>query len=452
MNEETEETGKKGWYRWIVFLLVSLVVFATYYVYDAFGPLAETLKQNLHMTNSQFGLIYTSYTFGNVFLFMLFFSGIILDRLGVKKAGILFVSLNLIGTAITSVGAMPQLQSYIGSGLYNFLNIGFYPKLSANLKVMLFGRMIYGVGAEAILLVNNKVLARWFKGKELGFAYGLNLTIARLGTFSAFNLSPHLMQWTNWKVAIWATSGVMLIGFLLFFVYLALEAGSKRAESVDNTEEPFKFADIKALRAPFWFITMLCVTFYSAVFPFTAFSTNMLQHKFHMTATQGGFWTSIVIFATMIFTPIFGYTVDRIGKRASMMIWGALLLVPVHLMLGFTNIPPGIPMFLLGISLSLVPAAMWASIPLMVPDKVLGTAFGIIGYIQNIGLMIFPWLAGMVIDAYTKKIGTATVIDYRWVMLMFASLGLVGFVFALLLKRANSRDPDFDIEKASINR
>jgi MFS family permease len=394
-----------------------------------------------------------------VFFFLLLFAGVLVDKIGLKWSGILFGFLCFFGAALTALGAWKGLPGLLG-GAYDWLGGSFAPSWlpdstrawwgkpwSAPLKIMLLGRLIYGVGAESILVVNNKVLARWFKGKELAFAYGMNLTIMRLGTFLALNIQAPAAQSFGLRGALWFASAVMGIGFSTYFVYLWLErAGRGRvgAPGVSEgggiaPEEKFVLREAFSFDASFWFISLLCVTFYSAVFPFQAYAPDILVQKFGYSVTTAGHVTSALIFGTMIFTPLLGALVDRKGRRATMMIYGSLLLVPCHLLIGYTHFWPIVPIFFVGIALSLVPAALWAAIPMMVPESRLGTAFGVVGWVQNLGLWLFPMLAGMIADAHTTTVSGQPVVDYTSTMLMFSSLGLVGFAFSLLLKWADKR-------------
>ncbi len=438
-------------YRWIVLAAMSLICFAQYYIYDSITPLGPLLKEQLNLTGSNYGLLFSAYAVGNVFLFMLLLAGVLVDKMGLRFSGILYGFLCFLGALLTAVGAWEGLPKLLGPA-HNWLATAFAPGWSPALKVMLLGRVIYGVGAEAILVVNNKVLARWFKGKELAFAYGLNLTIMRLGTFLALNIQAPAAEALGLRGALWLAAVIMGVGFATFFIYLLLEQMSRGREGAPiaplsggavAAEDKFVVKEAFKFDASFWFITLLCVTFYSAVFPFQSYAPDILVQKFGYSVQSAGHYTSALIFGTMIFTPILGWFVDRRGKRATLMILGALLLVPCHLILGYTRVPPVIPIFFVGIALSLVPAALWAAIPMMVPEKRLGTAFGVVGYVQNVGLMLFPWVAGHIADAHTTTRivngEKTTVVDYTSTMLMFALLGVVGFVFSLLLKWADAR-------------
>jgi MFS family permease len=433
-------------YRWVVLAIMSLVCFAQYYIYDSITPLGTLIKEQLHFSGADYGLLFSFYSVANVFLLMLLFAGVLVDWLGLKISGILYGFLCFAGAALTALGASRFLPGLLGP-LYPWLHTGFFPAASPELKVMLLGRMVYGVGAEAILVVNNKILARWFKGKELAFAYGLNLTIMRLGTFLALNIQAPAAGWFGLRGALWFAAAIMGAGFLSYFVYLGMERAARgrigapgvTASGVVAPEERFVLREAFSFGASFWFITLLCVTFYSAVFPFQAYAPDLLVQKFGYSVTAAGHYTSALIFGTMIFTPILGWFVDHRGKRATMMIVGSLLLIPCHLLIGYTHFPPVVPIFFVGVALSLVPAALWAAIPMMVPESRLGTAFGVVGYVQNVGLMLFPYLAGKIADAHTTVVNGQEVVNYTSTMLMFAVLGLVGFVFSLLLKAADAR-------------
>lgn len=381
-------------------------MFGAYYIYDALSPINDYIQQSMGLDNAKFGLLFSFYALPNL-LFLLVIAGFLLDRLGIKKAGTFYVFLILFGSLITSLGAG---KSFIA---------------------MLIGRIVFGFGSEAALLVTNKAIARWFKGKELGFAYGLNITVMRLGTILALNSSAQIAEWTGtWRWSVWTGTIVMFVSFIFFLIYLYMDRDVDK-EIEAGTEEKIVVKDIWKLNAAFWIISLLCVTFYSAIFPFTNHAPRFLQMKFGLTAAQGGNYTSVIMTASMIFTPILGFLVDKLGHRGKIMIVGSLMLIPAHLLLGLTTLPPAISFIILGISFSLVPAAMWPAIPILVKERFLGTAFGLIAWIQMFGLTLFPWLAGKVVDASGD--------DYTNMQLMFASLGIAGLIFAIMLMRSDKK-------------
>ncbi len=402
----TSSKNEKHWWRWLILLIVSLVMFGSYYIYDALSPINDLIQQNMGVDNARFGLLYSFYALPNL-LFLLVVAGFLLDRLGIRKAGTVYVLLILIGSFITSLGAG---KSFV---------------------IMLIGRMIFGFGSEATLLVSNKVISRWFKGKELGFAFGLNITVMRLGTILALNSSAQIANFTGtWRWSLWTSTIIMFISFVMFLVYLALDKDADKLIKA-GTEEKIVVKDVWQLSSAFWFICFLCLTFYSAIFPFTNHAPRFLQMKFGLSAAMGGQYTSYIMAASMVFTPLLGLLVDKIGHRGRIMIIGSVLLVPAHLLLGLTFLHPAFSFIILGISFSLVPAALWPAVPILVKEKLLGTAFGLIAWIQMIGLFVFPWLAGKIVDLSGDT--------YTNMELMFASLGFLGVLFSLLLLNANKK-------------
>jgi MFS family permease len=449
-------------FRWIVLAIMSLICFAQYYIYDSITPLNTLIRQQLGFSSAEYGHLFSFYSVGNVFFFLLLFAGVLVDKIGLKYSGILFGFLCFLGAVLTAVGAWKGLPGVLGP-IHGWLGGSFAPSFlpepvrawwgrpwSAELKVMLLGRMIYGVGAESILVVNNKILARWFKGKELAFAYGMNLTIMRLGTFLALNIQAPAAGWFGLRGALWFASAIMGIGFSTYFIYLWMERAARGRLGAPGViegggvapEEKFVLREAFSFDASFWFISLLCVTFYSAVFPFQAYAPDILVQKYGYSVVMAGHVASALIFGTMIFTPILGWFVDHRGKRATLMIVGSLLLVPCHVLIGYTHFWPIVPIFFVGVALSLVPAALWAAIPMMVPESRLGTAFGVVGWVQNLGLWLFPMLAGIIADAHTTTVNGEQVVDYTSTMLMFVGLGLLGFVFSLLLKVTDARRKD----------
>ncbi len=309
-------------------------------------------------------------------------------------------------------------------------------------------------GSESLVVAQSAILARWFKGKELALAFGIALTISRLGTLFSFNTEQLIANYFgDYRAALWAAVILCLVSFGAALVYWAMDVHGARELKLEETgaDEKVNLKDVSRFPTSFWYVAVLCVTFYSAIFPFTALSTDFFHDKWglplqasgnggffeqvfanflHMFSTAGG-TTSIIIFASMVFAPFAGQLVDKIGRRATLMIFGSLLMIPAYLLMGFTTIPPRWPMIMLGAAFVLVPAAMWPSVPLIVPEELTGSAFGLITMIQNIGLALFPLLNGKLRDVTNS---------YTASMLMFASLGLVGLVFAVLLRRADTRE------------
>jgi nitrate/nitrite transporter NarK len=307
--------------------------------------------------------------------------------------------------------------------------IGAYLVTFLDYKMMLIGRLLIGLGAESFYVVMNKIVTKWFKDKQLAMAFGLNLLLCRLGSIAAFNFLPWVVKSYSIKSALWVSALLTIIGFLLTIVYCLVDRRGdkmKYVAQVENQEEvPFRLRDAIKLPAAFWIITLLCVTYYSTIFPFTGVSKDFFYQHYGMDEIAGGRLSSIILIISMAVTWIFGLVIDKIGKRATLMIIGSVMMIPCHVSMAFTSVPPIIPMIVLGLSFSLVPAALWPAVPLIVKENYLGTAYGIIFMIQNIGLLIFEPLAGHLFDVSG---------NYKLSMVMFSVLGVIGLGFAIWLK------------------
>jgi len=438
--------------RWGILFLVGFVLSVNYYFYDAFSTLKEQLMLEFGLSNTDYGLFVSFYSIPNTFLLMAVVGGVILDKLGIRRTGFLFIFFMAFGAMLTAYGAS---KIYSSGGFGHDLMSSFLPNYSPELKMMLLGRFFYGLGAETSIVVVSKILVKWFKGKDLALAFGLKVGFGRLGTFAALNISPRLSEeGANLNVAIWFAAVLVLMGLLAFIIYIMFDIKYDResdlAGVVREKQERFKLADIgKILGNPAYiYIAMLCLTFYSAVFPFLAFAPDLFFNKYSMTSVESGEITSILPLGTLIFTPLFGFLIDKYGRAASAMFFGALILFIIHILFAFTNIAPEIPMLMLGISFSLVPAAMWPSMVRLVEEKQIGTAYGLMYSIQNLGLFFFPILAGVVLD-YTNP-GVIENLNYTPTILMFATLGLLGLIFSILLikhDRKNKLGMDFPMNK-----
>jgi MFS family permease len=434
MTNETATTAtavgffhpSKPIFRFTNLLFISSLTFGSYFAYDIIGAIAPSLVEGLHAGRKTVGAFNTMYSIAAILV--LLFAGMLIDRLGTRKASIMFSVLVFIGAAVVWQ--------------------------AKTIPLMFLGRFIFGAGAEPLVVAQSAMLARWFKKKELALSFGIALTMSRLGSLFAFNngelITGYFGSFRNALLAAVGACALSLIGNLCYIVM------DKRGEKVLNLRDEsagdrIVFKDIKAFKPTFWYVTFLCLTFYAAVFPFQSLSTDFFATKWgialtapasggflaqvfnnflHIFSTAGGI-SSIIIFASMILAPFAGRLVDRIGKRATFMIAGSLLMIPCHLAMGLTKIYPVYPMILLGFAFVLVPAAMWPSVPLIVRSERVGTAFGLMTAIQNIGLGLFPLLNGLLRD----KTG-----NYVASQVMFASLGVIGLVFAVLLKRADRRE------------
>jgi len=439
MQEFKKKLSESVALRWSVLVLVGFVLSVNYYFYDAFSTLKDLLMSEFNYSNTHYGLFISFYSIPNTFLLMAVLGGIILDRFGIRRTGFLFVFFMAFGALLTAYGASDY---YRDGGFAHSIFSSFLTGYSPELKMMLLGRFFFGLGAETSIVVVSKILVKWFKGKDLALAFGLKVGFGRLGTFAALQLSPRLAESAQLSTAIWFAAVLVLIGLLVFIIYMLLDIRYDK-EVVQSEEiqkkDPFQFSDIaKILSNPaFIYIALLCVTFYSAVFPFLAYAPDLFLNKFGLTSVESGEITSLLPLGTLIFTPLFGFLIDRYGKAATAMIFGSAILLLVHLNFAFTDLAPHFPMILLGIAFSLVPAAMWPTMVRLVKEKQIGTAYGLMYSIQNLGLFVFPILSGWILD--NTNPGEPEILNYTPTMLMFAGLGLLGLVFAVLLKVEDKR-------------
>lgn len=431
-------------HRWTVLFFISITMFANYYFYDALSPLKSLLQEKLLWSSTDYGVFMSTYSISNVFLLMAVIGGVILDKIGIRITGFMFSVFMVLGAALTAYGATDLYLS--GGPGFHFMS-SFLPAYSPSLKMMSLGFFLFGLGAETSSVVFSKAIVKWFSGKELALALGMNLAFGRLGQAAAMIISPKLANPAgNWTLAVWFGTLLLLIGLLTFIVYMFFDKKLDKQLAVTATpdeSEKFRISDLGKIitNRSFIYITLLCVTFYSAVFPFVKYAPDLLSNKFGMDIVKAGLIVSILPFGTILFTPLFGTITDRLGKSASLMIYGSIMLVGVHLMFALTTITPYIPMFFLGVAFSLIPAAMWPSVTKLVPENRLGSAYGLMFSVQNLGLWAFPLLIGKVLDLSNpgvtpEAISAGTMVyDYTLPVLMLAGIGLFGVLFAILLKR-----------------
>ncbi|HSA94911.1 MAG TPA: MFS transporter [Acidobacteriota bacterium] len=413
-------------YRFVNLIFISSLSFGSYFAYDIIGAIAPSLIDELKAARATVGTMNTMYSIAAILVVL--FGGMLIDKLGTRKASIIFSVLVLAGAAIVW-----QAKS---------------------IPLIFLGRFVFGAGSEPLVVAQSAMLARWFKNKEMAMAFGVQLTVSRLGSLFAFNTGELFSSYFgSFRYALLAAVGACTLSLLGNLCYIVMDKRGEKALNLrdESAGEKIVFKDIREFRPTFWYVTALCFTFYAAIFPFQSLSTDFFHAKWgialtasaaggflarvfnnllHIFTTAGGI-TSIIIFASMVLAPFAGRLVDRVGKRTTFMIAGALLLIPCHLAMGLTRVYPAYPMILLGFSFVLVPAALWPSVPLIVRSERVGTAFGLMTAIQNIGLGLFPLLNGLLRD----KTGS-----YVASQVMFASLGIIGLVFALLLRRADHRE------------
>ena len=412
-------------YRWMVLLFVSLAMFGNYYVYDALSPLADVLKQQLGFSDSNIGLLQAIYSFPNIFTVLV--GGFIIDRVGLRRSLMIFGILCVVGPAITASGSA--------------------------LWIMAAGRLIFGMGAESLIVAVTTALAKWFKGKELSFAFGINLTISRLGSFAALN-SPTWARnaYANWRWPFLIALGFSSLCFIGALIYWIMEVhAEKNFHLGEASTDKVVFKDLFKFGLSYWYIVALCITFYSGIFPFQTFAVKFFIEGHGTSREAGGFLSSILTLFAMIATPLFGLMVDRVGRRALFMMFGSLLLIPVYLMMAYMSsvhhVVLSIPYFgvldlpvlllvtmgMMGTAFSLIPAIMWPAVAYIVDQSKLGTAYGLMTMIQNIGLFGFNLLVGWANDFSHASASNPT--GYRLGMWIFSILGFLGMFFAFLLRQ-----------------
>lgn len=414
-NSRSSVTTKAYVFAFIALVLISFTSMASYFAYDEIGALQPRLESEMDFSATKVLALYSAYSIAVIFFVVI--GGVLVDILGVTKSAIIWSFLIAVGTF------MVFTQDY---------------------TVMFIGRILFGLACEAFYVVQNKIISKWFKKKLLATAFGVNLFITRLGTVAAFGLIPWIADKTSTKIALLIVAGTTIIGIITTIIYAILDRiGVENKyvdfeEAVDSDEEKVKISEIFLLPKAFWVISILCMVFYGAIFPFTSFSTDFFMEKFKLSNDVAGNISSLVALIAMIATPFFGYAIDRWGKRATMMIIGSAALIPCHIAFGFTEINPRLLMIVLGFAFSLVPAALWPAVPRIVKDKQLGTAYGVIAMVQNIGLFLFPLAVGAIRD----KFGS-----YQRVFLMFAALGIIGVAAGVWLKVIEKKGGGY-LEKA----
>lgn len=509
--------------RWIALLLLALGMFCAYIFMDILSPIKDLMQETRGWDSLAFGTMQGAETFLNVFVFFLIFAGIILDKMGVRFTAVLSGAVMLVGGIIKYFAIS---ESFVGSGLetwftnnlnyipgFDELGVSpFYRGMPPAAKMAAVGFMIFGCGAEMAGITVSRGIVKWFKGRETALAMGSEMALARLGVATCMIFSPYFAKLGGQiEVSRSVAFGVVLlcIALIMFITYFfmdkKLDAQTGEAEEKDD---PFKISDIGKILSSlgFWLVALLCVLYYSAIFPFQKYAVNMLQCNLSLTpADSASFWggetvtwvqyvlmlvvaatsftsnfmkkskgmkyglmalavvalviycymgymrgTAETIFAVfpllaVAITPILGNYVDHKGKAASMLMIGSILLVICHLTFAFIlpmfkgsavggTVVAYVTILVLGASFSLVPAALWPSVPKLVDEKIIGSAYALIFWIQNIGLWLFPLLIGKVLNGTNPEGTAATDLDYTWALVMLACLGIAALIIGLYLK------------------
>ena len=428
--------------RWSVLILVALMMFFAYMFVDVMSPLKSLVESSLGWNSGVFGTYAASEYILNVCGFLII-AGVILDKLGVRFSGVLSAGLMVLGAAIKFVGVSDWFQTtqfaqWLGS---------WWVEMPASAKMASLGFMIFGCGCEMEGTNVSKILAKWFKGKEMALAMGLEMAIARLGVFGAMWIAPAISN--KFGASIMAPVGfcaaLLVIGLINFIIFgimdrkfdsQLVEAGLATEEK--SPEDEFHVSDLGAIfkSKMFWIVALLCVLYYSAIFPFQRYATNFIEETLNIPNDEAAHLFSFFPVLAMVLTPLLGMFLDRVGKGASMLMAGACVMIVCHL--SFAFLLPVLPykwfatllIVVLGVSFSLVPAALWPSVPKIIDEKILGSAYCLIFWVQNIGLCLVPVLIGNLREATG---------GYLVPMIVFAAFGVLAFVFSILLKKEDKK-------------
>ena len=433
----TQKMNAKWYLRWGALILIASMMFFAYMFVDVMSPLKSLIELERGWSSSTFGTYAASEYFLNVFVAFLIFAGIILDKMGIRFTGLLSAALMVLGAGIKYVGITDWFQAtefcaWLGSWWTSF---------PASAKVASFGFMIFGCGCEMAGTTVSKAIAKWFEGKEMALAMGMEMAIARLGVFAVMWLAPMVSGWFDQSVVapVAFCTVLLIIGLLNYAIFVLMDqkfdkqliaSGEKKEES---SEEEFQIKDLGKIFSSkmFWLVALLCVLYYSAIFPFQRYAPNFLEVTLGIDAESAARLFSCFPVLAMCLTPFLGALLDFKGKGATMLMVGAVIMIACHLSFAFL-----LPMFpskglalllvvTLGVSFSLVPAALWPSVPKIIDSKILGSAYCVIFWIQNIGLCLVPLLIGTVLDA------TGT---YVAPMVIFSSFGELAFIMSFYLK------------------
>lgn len=439
--------------RWTALILLATAMLFAYIFVDILSPLMDLLQIQRGWDPEAFGHYAGSEPFLNVFVFFLVFAGIILDKMGVRFTAILSGSVMVLGGAINYFAVTAAFET---SGVKTFMDgilnlptswwnvTPWYAGMPASAKLAAIGFMIFGCGSEMAGITVSRGIVKWFTGHEMALAMGIEMAIARVGVAIVMLLAPILAHMNPVSVSrpVAAALFLLCVGLILFITYGFMDKRLDAQGAKEEKDDPFKVKDIGKILSlkMFWIVALLCVLYYSAIFPFQKYAINMLQCNLHFSAEQASHVFFVFPLGAAAITPFLGNFLDRKGKGASMMIIGAILMIACHLTFAF--IVPATQsvvitlaaIIILGISFSLVPAAMWPSVPKLIDNKLLGSAYALIFWIQNIGLYAFPMIIGSVLAACNPGVTDPTKLDYTVPMCLFASLGVFALFLGIYLK------------------
>ena len=450
----TKKISESKGARWAALIIVSFTMMWGYFLTDALSPLMTMLEEQMGWTSLEFGQFNWAYCWFNVFLFMLIFGGIILDKMGVRFTGIVTCILMFAGAlikyyAVTQISSGPEAGTVFG--------------MRTQVFVACLGYAIFAVGTENCGITVSKVITKWFAGKELALAMGVQVAVARLGTAAALVFCPMIAKHFSVSAPLLLSAILLCIGFLAYLVFCGMDKkfDAEVAQAQTEPDDVFKVKDLKLIitNRGFWLIALLCLMFYSAVFPFMKYAASLMENKYGVSTTLAGLIPSLIPFGNLIMTPLFGGIYDKKGKGATIMIIGSLLLILVHVLFALPLLNywwfAAFIMIIRGIAFSLVPSAMWPSVPKIIPQKLVGSAYALIFWVQNIGLGFVPLLIGGILDKYCK-VGTrlvegaeVTQYNYTLPMIIFALFGIVALLLALRLKAVDKKE-GYGLEEPNI--
>jgi MFS family permease len=394
--------------RWFAMVVISLAMFGSSYIYDSIGPLAKVLADQLRYSDADIGLLQAICSVPSVFMVVL--GGIIIDRIGVKKAGLIFTVICLVGAGLTAVS--PQLP------------------------IMLAGRFLFGLGIGSLAIASTTGISQWFSGEKLSFVFGLNLTINRLGSLAA-QISPTWAKgaYTTWRTPLLIAIVFGVISVLAMGAYWVIETRAKQRYQIgpEIAGDPAAQQQGPGYSRAYWLAVLVCVTFYAGIFPVQTFAQKFFVEARGIAPGQASILVGMLTVIAMVATPLFGLLADRIGRRALLLVFGSALLLPVYLMMMQASIHLLIPMTLMGLAFSLVPAILWPSVMLIVPHAKLGKALGLMSMIQSAGLIGFNFLIGWANDF--SGASAANPSGYDLGLWFFSALALLGLFFALRLRQ-----------------
>lgn len=456
--------------RWTALVLLASAMFFAYIFVDVLSPLQGLLQTQRGWDPDAYGHFAGSEPFLNVFVFFLIFAGIILDKMGVRFTAVLSGVVMVLGAAINWYAVTDLFDaSSAKTFMDNTLNLPqawwnvtpWYDGMPASAKLSAIGFMIFGCGAEMAGITVSRGIVKWFTGHEMALAMGIEMAIARIGVAVVMLGSPVLASINPISVSRPVAASLLLvcIGLICFISYGFMDKKLDAQGAEEEKDDPFKVSDIGKILSlrMFWVVALLCVLYYSAIFPFQKYAINMLQCNLHFTAEQAGQVFFMFPLGAAAVTPFLGNFLDRKGKGASMLILGAVLMIVCHLIFAFvvpttqSVIITLAAIIVLGISFSLVPAALWPSVPKLIDGKLLGSAYALIFWIQNIGLYAFPMIIGSVLKASNPGVTDPLKYNYTVPMVVFASLGVAALFLGLYLK-AIDRKGDYGLEEPNIKK